>query len=591
MIDSGNFISRFIKNADDTPDKIALQLPEMEGQLCIAEESITYGELSNLVASYQRLWQQKGWKAGDRVIVILKPSKELYAIALSLFSLGIVAVFIDTGMGRKKIQMAIRDSNASAIISMQALIKLFWFVPALWPLKRYCIDGSGLGYRNIIDQVNEISSSKQDLKLTAIERSDSDHGLISFTSGSTGRPKGADRTHFSLIQQHLAIRDHWQDEVGDIDCPCFPVMVLHNLSCGMTTIMPKVDLAQPSGVNAKIVIEQIRQHKITRLSGAPAYINKLVDFVLSNEGGNKAVEEINSLVVGGATVSKVLAHKIRRAFPNADARIVYGSTEAEPISHVSIEEYLSNEKSDETLNEKTSELQEGYLVGHIASQVELLISDFSALESEKSNKGELITETDLLSNECKQGEIGEILVSGNHVLKQYIDNPKANQENKIPRPNVEETKAVWHRTGDCGYRDKQGRLWLSGRIKDVIHINNHAFQPYPIEQVLDAINGVSRSAVLSYEDSLYLFIQLDNELKSSESNSQQTVQSAVQSTVLKAISSYFSSFGVYTVNYIEVNKIPVDGRHNSKIDRPQLRSDLDRQAFKRVQLLRLNSLG
>ncbi len=549
MIDNGNFISRFIKNAEKTPDKIALQLPQMDGQTCLSEESISYAELSSLIAAYKALWQKKGWQAGDRVIVILKPSKELYAIAMSLFSLGIVAVFVDTGMGRKKIQMAIRDSNASAIISMKALIKLYWFVPALWPLQRFSIDGSGLGYSNIVEQVTEIiAEPKYNTRaLTGIERSNTDHGLISFTSGSTGRPKGADRTHFSLIQQHLAIRDHWPDQIDDIDCPCFPVMVLHNLSCGMTTIMPKVDLAKPSQVNAEVVIAQLRQHKITRLSGAPAYIEALVNYLSQQKDGLNTVTEIKSIVVGGATVSKRLARAIKYAFPEADARIVYGSTEAEPISDVSIDEYLAEQK-------------EGYLVGHVASQVDLLISNVNELDEQ----GKSITEKELLTHACKEGEVGEILVSGHHVLKQYIDNPTANRENKIPRENVAATKSVWHRTGDCGYQDPQGRLWLSGRIKDVIRIEGLILQPYPIEQALDQADAIRRAAIIHYQDQVYLFVQPNDEV------------AIKKNLFFKSINiictEYLSPLGLNSIQYIEIASMPVDGRHNSKIDRPSLRA-------------------
>jgi acyl-CoA synthetase (AMP-forming)/AMP-acid ligase II len=578
MIDNGNFISRFIKNAENTPNKIALKLPQMEGQQCMAEESISYGDLNSLIAAYKILWQKKGWKEGGRVIVILKPSKELYAIAMSLFSLGIVAVFIDTGMGRKKIQMAIRDSNASAIISMQALIKLFWFVPALWPLQRFSIDGSGLGYSNILDQVGQVIVDNKDkpLVLTAIERSSNDHGLISFTSGSTGRPKGADRTHFSLIQQHLAIRDHWPDTADDIDCPCFPVMVLHNLSCGMTTIMPKVDLAQPAEVNAAIVIEQIRQHKISRLSGAPAYISKLVDYLSEQDPSQQTVREVKSIVVGGATVSKSLAQKIRSAFPDADARIVYGSTEAEPISDIRIDEYLA-ESSD------ADNKQAGYLVGRVASQVDLLISNFADIEISYEKVDKLITEEDLLNQACEVGEVGEILVSGNHVLKQYIDNPLANQENKIPRKNVAETKAVWHRTGDCGYLDDQGRLWLSGRVKDVIQIKGKALQPYPIEQALDQDIDITRAAVLSHDEQVCIFVQV---------NSQPSCDSSdIKKRIINTIADVLWPIEISSIQYAEIDQMPVDGRHNSKIDRPKLRDGLKNNSFKNSQLLTINSRG
>jgi acyl-CoA synthetase (AMP-forming)/AMP-acid ligase II len=573
MMDNGNFISRFIGNAQTHPDKVALQLPIMEGQECIGEDSISYGDLSRLVSAYQMLWQQKGWQSGDRVVVILKPSKELYAIALSLFSLGIVAVFIDTGMGRKKIQMAVRDSHAKAIISMQALVKLFWLVPALWPLQRFAIDGRGIGYKNLLQQVNQLlPASAAAHRLSCITRSDTDQGLISFTSGSTGRPKGADRTHFSLIQQHLAIRDHWPDEADDIDCPCFPVMVLHNLSCGMTTIMPKVDLAQPSQVNAEVVIAQIRQHKITRLSGAPAYFEGLVNYLGQQQGALKTVPEVKSIVVGGATVSKALAQSIRVAFPLAEARIVYGSTEAEPISDVSIDEYLAEE-------------QAGYLVGHVAAQIDLLISNVDDSESP------LITESELLQGACAVGEIGEILVSGHHVLKQYIDNPAANRENKIPRANVESTKSVWHRTGDCGYQDQQGRLWLSGRLKDVIRVNGHGVQPYPIEQALDQDSDIQRAAVINHNAQVCLFVQLSDSDLTNASPTQSTSKAHSSEALIKRISAiaaeYLLPLGLTEIQYFEIDRMPVDGRHNSKIDRPLLRESLAKNTINNSQLLAL----
>ena len=253
--DNGNFVTRFFDQAKQSPAKTALILPNMEGQICLSEESITYGSLLKLVNQYQTLWSQKGWRSGDRIIVVVKPSKELYAISLSLLSMGMIPVFIDTGMGRNKIEMAVKDSGAKAIISIKSLLKWYWLMPFLWPLKRYCIDGSGVGYQNVNKELDRIDRVKP---LMCDPQSETSHGLISFTSGSTGRPKGADRTHYSLIQQHLAIRDHWPDEQYDIDCPCFPVMVLHNLSCGMTTVIPKVDLAEPAGVNAEQVVKQLR---------------------------------------------------------------------------------------------------------------------------------------------------------------------------------------------------------------------------------------------------------------------------------------------------------------------------------------------
>lgn len=544
-LENGNFITRLVENIRTQPNKDALIIPQMEGQKNLGEECITYGELGKKVSQYQELWEKKGWCSGDRIVVIVKPGVSLYSIAVSLLGLGIIPVFIDTGMGRKKIRMALQDANAKAIISMTALLKYFWLVPEMWRLQRLSTDSKGLGYSALNEQV---MTESKDAEIIAVPRDHDDHGLISFTSGSTGRPKGADRTHDSLIQQHLAIRSHWQDEEDDIDCPCFPVVVLHNLSCGMTTVMPKVDLSSPADVDARLVIDQIRSHKITRLSGAPAYVSGLVNYLLAN---NQTVTEIRSLVVGGATVPLVLAKGIQRVFPNAHNRIVYGSTEAEPIASLEVSEYLQDHDQ-----------HTGYLVGEIAHQVELAV-----VESGQ----ELLTESQVASSKVANGVVGEILVSGRHVLKQYIDNPQANKENKIPRSNSHNNPqnkgSVWHRTGDTGFLDEKRRIWLTGRVKDALQLNTHTVQPFPLEQKLDALDGVIRSALISHNFKLHLFLELNLALELGDHLKNQMTQ-------------ILQSSGEASLEVIRLDHIPVDGRHNSKIDRPELLTRLKKHQYK-----------
>ena len=537
-----NFVQRFIEQSKTHPEKLALHISQMHQTQCLGEETISYAQLADSMKTYQALWQKKGWQKNDRIIVVIKPSGQLYAIALSLLALGMIPVFIDTGMGREKIKMAITDSNARAIISMKALLKWFWLMKPMWTLERLAVDGSGLGVKSLTKQLLAIKSKCDLSAVQVVKRSETDHGLISFTSGSTGRPKGADRTHYSLIQQHLAIRSHWPDDKNDVDCPCFPVMVLHNLSCGMTTVMPKVDLAQPAQVDAAQVIQQIEQYQITRISGAPAYIQKLVDYSLANHKTNASV---TTLVVGGATVSVELAKGILAAFPNAYARIVYGSTEAEPISSIEIKQYL-----------KSSQTTRGYLVGKPAEQVEILIANVSAHTA---------CEQDLLKHNVARGDVGEILVSGRHVLKQYVDNPSANAENKIRRSQHDKNDhyPVWHRTGDTGFLDDTGQLWLTGRVKDSLVLNDAVLQPYPLEQAMDNVTGIVRSALIHVNDALHVFIQ--NSVASS-----QTMTADVRCEIEQIL----EAAGLHHFNINVIEKMPVDGRHNSKIDRVALRNTL-----------------
>lgn len=526
-MDKVNFITKIIEQSEETPDRAALNIPVMEGQVCVGNESVTYQELMALVSQCQEGWKSIGLKKGDRVIVLIKPSIKLYVVVLSLLGLGLTPVFIDTGMGLKKIKMSIMDSKAKAIISMKQLLKMFWLIPPLWFLKRFSVDGTCLGVKS-----SDRLFIGEGRRPEAILCSETEHGLISFTSGSTGRPKGADRTHQSLRNQHLAIRAHWQDEDGEVDFPCFPVVVLHNLSCGMRTVLPKVDLASPGSVKADQVIEQFSEHRIDRISGAPAYMERIVNALVQQ---GKVLSEVGSVVVGGSTVPMSLVKAMASVFPNAECRVVYGSTEAEPIASININDLIRDDGK-----------EDGYLVGGFDEDVEVLIARLPE---------EPVTEVQLKENEVQQGGVGEIVVSGMHVLKAYVDNPVATQENKIQRDNG----MVWHRTGDVGFLDSEKRIWLTGRVKDVLKVDGRWLSPYIIEKLVDEMKGITRCALIQVEGAACFVFQEKEEKISSSVN-------------VEALQQLLAKKGAKRTKVYVIKELPVDGRHNSKIDRPLLQS-------------------
>lgn len=513
---SSNFCRHFLAQAEQSPDRLALRIPKMQGDLCLSEEVIGYGELNQLAGALQRHWKQQELMPGDRVVIIAKPSVALYAVVLSLLASGLVAVFIDTGMGKIKIRQALQDANAKAIVSMKSVLKFRWLIPELRKISSWCIDGSGIFLCALP------MTARADDQLQLMSAAQGDHGLISFTSGSTGRPKGADRTHNSLDQQHFAIRHHWPDKDGEVDSPCFPVLVLHNLSCGMTTVMPKVDLSAPAKVNAQPLVAHWQEHNVERISGAPAYFSAICDYLIANK---KTLNKITSLNVGGAPVSLSLAKKLRAVFPNAWARIAYGSTEAEPIAALDLDDYLTD-----------SDPSAGLLVGPVVDEADVLVAQLDAT-------GQPIA--------CEQGEEGEILVAGPHVLQGYYHNPQADSANKIPRPAGD----VWHRTGDVGYFDNDRRLWLTGRLADAIALENSLMQPFPLEQQLDQLGDIQRSAVVQCGQQLCLFIETNEALNALEELIAPLLPQAPW-------------------QLIHLAEIPVDGRHNSKIDRPRLRQQM-----------------
>ena len=175
----------------------------------------------------------------------------------------------------------------------------------------------------------------------------------------------------------------------------------------------------------------------------------------------------------------------------------------------------------------------------------------------------------MLKQSVACGDVGEILVSGRHVLKQYVDNPSANAENKIRRTqsNKNDHHPVWHRTGDTGFLDDTGQLWLTGRVKDSLVLNGGVIQPYPLEQSLDNVAGIVRSALIHFNDALHVFVQ--NSVESSQ---------AMTADIRCEIEQILQAAGVHHFNINVIELMPVDGRHNSKIDRLALRNALQKNS-------------
>lgn len=519
-----NLCSRLMAAAQQHPERLALRVPQV-GKNHDGHDSISYGELLSAVARMQSALQALGLSQGDRVLVLSRPAIPLYVLITALLGLGLVPVLIDRGMSRDRIFASVRLSRARVVIGDRDILKHWWLLPPLWRLRRYALDGRCFGVRDIRRLQNSHADDAQCVALDAQA-----HGLITFTSGSTGQPKGADRNHGSLIAQHLAIREHWPDREDDIDMPCFPVLVLHNLTCGISTVLPDMDLAFPGRVDAARVLAQIQREGITRVSGAPAYLDQLTRYAQQHQ---ITLPQVRSLVAGGSTLTLTLVQRCLQVFPNAHARVVYGSTEAEPIADVDMPELLA-------LWDK----QEGHLVGRPADMVTVCVVN-PALPLEHEN--------DVANAQLAAGKTGEILVTGPHVLKGYVDNIDATRESKIARADG----SVWHRTGDAGFFDSEGRLWLSGRIKDAVPCGTTIFYPFILEKIVDALPGVSRSALLAHDDHVTLIIE----------------GRVPAHHLLKKI---LHDAGLQKTRLANISRIPVDGRHNSKIDRPLLRTALQK---------------
>lgn len=380
---------------------------------------------------------------------------------------------------------------------------------------------------------------------------ESEHtALITFTTGSSGTPKGADRSHRFLASQHYALNRHLPYATGDADLPAFPIFSLNNLAAGVTTVIPAFDVGTPSEDDAKIILEQFKQTHTTCTTLSPSLFRTLYNYCLKN---NIVLNDLKRVVTGGAPVGRDDIVAMKKVAPKAEILVLYGSTEVEPMAHIEAAQMLEEDPKDSD----PKYVSEGVNVGHFDEGLEVkfikIIKD--ALEVSSDEQWSDI--------EVPKGEVGEILVSGEHVCERYYNNEEATIKTKIRDHHGK----VWHRTGDLGRMDERGDLWLVGRVHNAINRGGKYVFPVRAEFVMKKCERIQRAAYLGIEDS-----ELgEKTVAICEINSEYTKE---RESVLAEVKELLDYNGIIVDHLVEVEHIPMDPRHHSKVEYGKLRDEL-----------------
>lgn len=508
MNDVFNIADLFFKAAEKQPDKTAI---------IFKNKKISFCELEKQVIETAGYFIKKGITKGDNVFVMLPMSVNLYRTVLALFKIGATAVFIDEWVSIKRLQECCKVVNCKAMIGVLKVRILSWFLHELRkiPVK------AGLRFsKSNIDKAFPLTKKE-------------DTALITFTTGTTGIPKAAKRTHEFLYYQFNALIKIIKPGANDIDMPVLPIVLLINLGTGNTSIIANFKAGKPHLLQPKKIIKQFNNFSINRVTASPFFIEKIACYLVNH---HHSVNSIKNIFTGGAPVFPKQAELFLKAFGAANIEIIYGSTEAEPIS-------LINAKNLQT--QKNNIQHKGLPVGKPDGNIEVRII--------KNINENIIgdSEKELSVITLPLNETGEIIVKGKHVLTQYFNNEAALKRNKIFIGND-----CWHRTGDCGYLDKTGDLYLTGRCNTLIKINNQYLSPFIYENYFQNMTGVRNGTIIMHNNKLTAVIELKNKPQ------KESVKKLIKecNAELEAI--------------IFIKKIPMDPRHNSKIDYENLKKQM-----------------
>lgn len=469
-----------------------------------------------------------GVASGDRVLVFVPISIALYAVLIGLWRIGAVAMVVDPSGGRAHLERCCRRVPPRAFIGIARAHWLRLLSPSLRALP------IAFSIGRWVPRAQRLHLDPVDGDADTIAPADAETpALVTFTSGSTGEPKAAVRTHGFLLAQHRVLADDLQLEAGQRDLSTLPIFVLANLASGVTSIIPDADLRQPGAIEPVPVARQILATAPTRLAASPALIARLVAYARSHPGVLASFEQIYA---GGAPVFPALLRAVSEVAPTADVVAVYGSTEAEPIARIRWADISAADL--EAMADRA-----GLLVGRPVPAIDLRIlpdrwgqplGPFTAAEFEREALG--------------HGAIGEIVVAGDHVLGGY-EGGLGNRETKIRVDH-----RVWHRTGDAGSLDQTGRLWLLGRCAARIQDSKGTLYPFAVECAVQELGSVRRCACVAHQGRRIVVVEPEGPVEAEE---------LVRAVHMRAGWAHLDQVRV-------VPALPVDARHNAKVDYPRL---------------------
>jgi olefin beta-lactone synthetase len=482
-----NLVELVLAHGRSAPHRTALLCEGAEGNI-----AISYGDLLARTARFAAALRRRDLHPGARILVLVRPDADVYALLLAILSCGMTLVIVDGRQGWRRLIGALGDARADAIIGPRKLLRLWPLLPSLRRAQRF---------ESLEELLGDESRAPQ---MRALPVGADTPAIISFSSGNTGRAKAVVRTHSVLLAQHQALSLALPLQEDDVNLPGFPVATLHNLCCGTTTVLPSDDLRAMVTADPHAVLTLIAANSVTSLSGAPAYMGQLARAVL--EGGIPA-RNIRRVAVGGGPVGRALCDDIVRAFPSAESHVVYGATEAEPIATIAMREVIDATGG------------AGFLVGRPVAS----------------------TDVRLEGADGKVAPAGEIAVRGDHV---------AGAES-------------WHRTGDIGRRDADGRIWLLGRVGSAVMVAGRAVHPYVAEAAALSVHGVVAAALVTPRRAgdAQLVIQIDECEEAAREGEERVVARLRDALALH---------GLENLRVRTCPAIPMDARHGSKVARREL---------------------
>lgn len=419
----------------------AIQIASRRTALISEGREFSFRELRSRCCRLASVLKSKGAEPGDRIAILAANSNHYVESYVAIPAAGFVIVPLNTRHAEPELRYAIEDASVKILLS----------------------DREPGALRELVDTVVMIPE-EYDALLEVADEIELGHGItedslagLFYTGGTTGASKGVMLTHRNLIANtfhFMTMSPPSADNVFLVMAPMFHAAGSNGVLGGIWTGSCQIPLKVFDPATA---LDFIEKYKVTHTLGVPTMIAAISEL---QHADPRDTSTLRLVAHGGSPIATEVVRRAVEAFPTAEFVHVYGMTEASPLVTG-----LRNEQ--DLLNEDRSRSCGQSLIG---VQVKII---------------------DEAGKELPSGQVGELAASGPNIMKGYWRKP-------------EQTHAVlrdgWYRSGDMGYMDDEGFVFLVDRAKDMIVSGGENVYCTEVEEVLYQHPAVLEAAVFGVPD-------------------------------------------------------------------------------------------
>lgn len=424
-----------------SPDKIALVHDE---------STVTYRQLADGADRISALLRHHGVGKGDAVAYLGENSPEFLRVMFGAAQLGAVFVPVNTRLAPPEIAHVLTDCAARVLIHDPEFAERVAGAVDTAGTAHVIVTGDGTADRPGLARLAAATTAEP----IDGQVNPDDPAAIVYTSGTTGRAKGAVLTHRNLTWVALNCIVDYDVVSTDVALMISPLFHVASLGMGALPVLLKgATIVLEKGFEPGRALAQIERHGVTMLSGVPTTYQLMADHPA---WAGTDLSTLAKLTCGGSAVPvRVLNAYEARGLSFSQG---YGMTEASPGATA--------------LPPAMTRAKQGSVgLPHFFTDVRIADSDGAPVPA---------------------GTIGEIEIAGPNVFPGYHGLPAETA--------AAFTEDGWFRSGDLGYLDDDGYLYIAGRLKDMIISGGENIYPPEIERLLNELDGVTGAAVIGVPD-------------------------------------------------------------------------------------------